>query len=76
MMEMEKKIADEFIKAERLWIGAFTGLHFNYEVTGDSRVFLRVVENLYKSLYIIVEQILKLEYVKKRGKLFKEKRDN
>ena len=68
---MHKKFADDLIEAEKAWRTGDHLIYVTYPVVKDDKLFLRALENLHKSLVIIISSILRFEYLYKRIELSK-----
>lgn len=73
---IHQKFVDSLIEAEKLWGSAEHFVNITYPVVKDSKLLVRALESLSKSVSISINLILKFEYIYRRINLSENKEEN
>ncbi len=76
MEEIYRKFADSLLEAEKKWHNSDYLLSVTYKVVKDEKLLLRVLENINKTLVLLISIILKFEYLHKRIELSNDIKKN
>ena len=76
MENIHKKFIDDLIGAEKSWQSADHLIFVTLPVVKDTKLMVRALENLHKTLVLIITTILKFEYLYKRINLTSDTRKN
>ena len=76
MEPIYEKFVNSLMEAEKLWSGADHLVCITYPVVKDSKLLIRALENVDKSLVLAISTILKFEYMYKRINLSENTKEN
>jgi|SRR3989338_444267 len=76
MDNLQKKFIEALVEAEKNWISADHFIYVIYPVVKDEKLYLHVLENLYKSVVLTITSVLKFEFLHKRIGLTKDPKKN
>jgi hypothetical protein len=71
-----EKFAESLQNADKYLTNAEHIFNVTFKLVNDKKIFLNVIENLYKSVLYSIDSVLQLEFLLKRIKLAKDSNEN